>query len=80
MVQHNRSKRPPPSNFLLENNEYLIPYYQLLKDAATWHGSGQYWLERESQRRATALELGNIAEYEFIKHSEDLFFKTKKFM
>tara|TARA_B100001123_G_C14911067_1_gene867820 strand:+ start:293 stop:517 length:225 start_codon:yes stop_codon:yes gene_type:complete len=58
---------------------YNIQYQRLIKEARIWNNMGQYWLGRDAQRRADALLNSNIPEYQKVKHSNELFWKTKKF-
>lgn len=58
---------------------YNIQYQRLIKESRIWNNMGQYWLGRDAQRRADALLNSNIAEYKKVKHSNELFYKTKKF-
>ena len=81
----NKRKRYQKQNnyeaeFLIKNPEYHLIYLELLKEARTWHGSGQYWLENECNRRAECLSRGAVDGYKMKEHSEELFFPTKKFM
>ena len=66
------------SDFLIQNPEYHLIYFRLLKEARTWNGSGQYWLGRECSRRASCLLRGDVGGYKTETHSEELFYKTKK--
>ena len=61
------------------NTFYNIQYQRLIKEARIWNSSGQYWLGNEAERRAIALLNNNISEYKTIKHSNELFWKTKQF-
>ena len=72
-------KRRREKHFLENNPEYIVIYYALLKEARVWNGSGQYWLGRESEKRAKYLLEGDIKGYEKVPKSEELFYKTKRF-
>ena len=64
-------KREPT---LIETDlEYAIIYHQLRKDARVWNSTGQYWLGKESDRRADALLRGDIGQYIIVKHSHELY-------
>ena len=63
----------------IANNNNLHEYYRLIKEADRWGGMGQTRLEREANRRANCLLVGNIPEYKKSVNSEILFMKTNKF-
>ena len=71
--------RKREKHFLENNPEYIVIYYALLKEARVWNGSGQYWLGKESEKRAKYLLEGDIKGYEKVPKSEKLFYKTKRF-
>ena len=62
--------------FLEQNPEYLIAYNDLRKQEKIWQDQSQYWLSRESGRRANALLRGDLAEYHAQKHSDVLYVKV----
>ena len=59
--------------FVEQNPGYLLAYHELRKQEKMWQDQSQYWLSREAGRRANALLLGNLAEYQSQKHSEHLY-------
>ena len=61
------------------NNENMLRYFQLLKEARVWGSQGQSRLSMEAERRAKCLLQGNVSDYEKVVNSERLFIKTKKF-
>ena len=61
------------------NNEHMLRYFQLLKEARVWGAQGQTRLSMEAERRANCLLIGNVSDYENVVHSERLFIKTNKF-
>ena len=65
-------RRYNQNNFLLENPEYHLKYLELLKESRIWNNSGQYWMGRESMRRANCLLKGDIEGYKQVKHSHEL--------
>jgi hypothetical protein len=56
-------------------NDRIVKYYELLKDAKRWEGMSQVKLAREAERRANALLRGDIREYERQVHSHVLYTK-----
>ena len=62
--------------FVEQNPEYLLAYHELRKQEKMWQDQSQYWLSREAGRRANALLLGNLSEYQSQKHSEHLYVKV----
>ena len=76
--RHRNHKRE--KHFMETDVFYHLEYKRLLKEANIWNNSGQYWLGKECERRATAILNGNIDEYKTQNHSEKLFFKTKKYL
>ena len=70
--------RKREKHFLEKNSKYIVIYYILLKEARVWNGSGQYWLGKESEKRAKYLLEGDVKSYEEYPKSEDLFYKTKR--
>ena len=72
MPMNRRSSPVRTNNFLDENPEYHLKYYELIKEARIWNNSGQYWLGKEATRRANCLHQGDIAGYEKVTHSEEL--------
>ena len=63
----------------IADNDNMIKYYELLKEASSWYGQGQVKLAREAERRAQCLLTGNLDGYQKQVHSEHLFTPTKKF-
>jgi len=61
------------------NNEHMLRYFQLLKEARVWGAQGQSRLSMEAERRANCLLKGNVSDYENVVHSERIFIKTNKF-
>ena len=61
------------------DNNYLLEYFSLLKEARTWASQGQTRLSMEAERRAKCLLNGNVNEYKKQIHSEHLFVRTNKF-
>ena len=61
------------------NNEHMLRYFQLLKEARVWGAQGQSRLSMEAERRAKCLLQGNVSDYENVVNSERLFIKTNKF-
>lgn len=59
-------------HFFELNPEYNLKYHALLKEARIWNSSGQYWLGKEADRRATCLVNGNIDDYKKQTHSHEL--------
>ena len=47
-----------------DDNNYLLEYFSLLKEARTWASQGQTRLSMEAERRAKCLLNGNIRDYE----------------
>ena len=81
-TKHIKIKDGPPkidSKIGIADNDYMIKYYELLKEANSWYGQGQVKLARESERRANCLLTGNLTGYQTQVHSEVLFTPTKKF-
>ena len=70
--------RKTEKHFLENNPKYNVIYYTLLKEARTWNSMGQYWLGKESEKRAKYLLEGDVKSYEKYPKSEDLFYKTKR--
>ena len=64
---------------LAPNDNKIIDYFRLQREANTWRGKNQVKLARECERRANALLNGNMNEYNRQVHSEELFNYTKKF-
>ena len=77
--QKYKKKYGQTKSLIQTDDFYNIQYHRLIKEATVWNNMGQYWLGCDAQRRADALLNGNIAEYEKVKHSNELFYKTKKF-
>ena len=65
-------------HFLVKNPKYNIIYISLLKEAAIWNNSGQYWLGKIAENKAAALLNGNVEDCRKITKSEDYIFKTKR--
>ena len=42
-------------HYFLTNPQCHHRYYELLKEAVIWNGSGQYWLAKECELLATQL-------------------------
>ena len=61
------------------NNEHMLRYFQLLKEARVWGAQGQSRLSMEAERRANCLLKGNVSDYENVVNSERIFIKTNKF-
>ena len=76
---HKKKKYDEGPHLFETNVYYFIQYNQLLRDMNVWNGSGQYWLGKECERRANCLLKNDIPGYEQVKHSDELFYKTKKF-
>lgn len=74
-----RQHKPRGPCFLVLNPEYLLPYNILKKEYTTWMGMGQYHLAKDTERRMKALMDGNLAEYQKVSRSENLFIKTRRF-
>ena len=55
MPERRRKKREREPNFLEQNDEYHIMYYQLIKDSKFWSSNGQYWLAQETYKRALSI-------------------------
>ena len=72
MPMNRRSAPVQKNNFLEENPEYHLKYYELIKDARIWNNSGQYWLGKEATRRAKCLLQGDITGYDKVIHSHEL--------
>ena len=72
MPMNRRSAPVHKNNFLEENPEYHLKYYELLKEATIWNNSGQYWLGKEANRRASCLLQGDVLGYEKVIHSDVL--------
>ena len=62
------------------NDNKIIDYFRLQKEANTWRGRNQVKLARDCERRANSLLNGNINEYNRQVHSEHLFTPTNKFL
>ena len=67
-------------NFIVKNPKYNIIYHALLKEERIWNSMGQYWLSRECSNRAARLLNGDIEDLKYPLKSEELFYKTKKFL
>ena len=52
--------RKTEKHFLEKNPKYIVIYYTLLKEARTWNSMGQYWLGKESEKRAKYLLEGDV--------------------
>ena len=65
---------------LAPNDNKIIDYFRLQKEANTWRGRNQVKLARDCERRANSLLNGNINEYNHQVHSEHLFTPTNKFL
>ena len=81
----NKRKRYQKQNnyeaeFLIKNPEYHLIYLELLKEARTWNGSGQYLLAKECEILATKLLNGSTEHVNVIVKTENNFYKTKKFI
>jgi hypothetical protein len=63
----------------IADNDYMVKYYGLLKEASSWSSQGQVKLAREAERRAHCLLTGNLGGYQKQVHSEHLFTPTRKF-
>ena len=73
MPMKRKTRENQSSNFLIQNPEYHLKYYELLKEESIWNNSGQYWLCAEASRRAKCLENGDVAGYLSCKHSDILY-------
>ena len=71
-------KRKIEKSFLELNGEYLLIYMRLLKEVRVWESSGQYWLAKETNNRASALLNGNIEDGLKPIRSEKLYFHKGK--
>ena len=77
-MQKKRQKERVQNNFLNENPEYHLLYYQLLKEAKFWNNSGQYWLGKEAEKKAAGLLNGQLEQATTITKTEQFFFKTNR--
>jgi len=66
-------------HYFLTNPQCHHRYYELLKEARTWNGAGQYWLAKECELLATQLLNGSTEHVNVIVKTENNFYKTKKF-
>ena len=64
-----------PGRIGTANDDRIVKYYELKKDAQRWEGMSQVKLAREAERRANALLRGDIGEYERQIHSHVLYTK-----
>ena len=67
------------THYFFTNDECHHRYYELLKEARTWNGAGQYWLAKECERRAQCLMNGSDDGLIPVR-SEKLLQKTKRLM
>ena len=67
-------KQQRQKSFLELNENYLIIYERLLKEARIWNSSGQYWLGKETSNRAKLLINGDVEEALKPIRSEKLFY------
>ena len=74
-MQKKRQRQRVQNNFLNENPEYHLLYYQLLKDAKFWNNSGQYWLGKETYQRAQHLLNGEVEQSKKPIQSERLYYE-----
>ena len=74
MPERRRKKREREPNFLEQNDEYHIMYYQLIKDSKFWSSNGQYWLAQETYKRALSILNGNIDECNKPVRTEKLYY------
>ena len=66
-------------HYFLTNPQCHHRYHELLKEAKTWNGAGQYWLAKECELLATQLLNGSTEHVNVIVKTENNFYKTKKF-
>lgn len=67
-------------HYFLTNPHCHHRYYELLKEARTWNGSGQYLLAKECEILATKLLNGSKEHVNVIVKTENNFYKTQKFI
>ena len=65
-------------HFLELNDEYLLMYLDFLKQENIWNGMGQYWLAKESRKRALSLLNSDIDEAKKPIRSEIHYFHKDK--
>tara|TARA_B110000285_G_C15112033_1_gene611700 strand:- start:746 stop:976 length:231 start_codon:yes stop_codon:yes gene_type:complete len=73
MPMRRKPRNYQSSNFLIQNPEYHLKYYELLKEARIWNNTAQYWMGAEASRRAKCLANGDIAGYLSCRHSDELY-------
>ena len=73
-MRHNKREK----HFLELNDEYLLMYLKFLKEENIWNGMGQYWLAKESRKRALSLLNSNIDEAKKPIRSEIHYFHKHK--